>query len=477
MRLGMSLRLAALHALAARYGRALRRSWQHRAALAPPERLPHELQFLPAALALQETPVSPAPRVACWALLSFAGLALLWSLLGRLDIVAVAPGRVVLNDGSKTIQAIETASIKAIRVADGQTVKAGDTLVELDDVGPLSDQDRLRGELGAAQLQAARGQALLASLDGDSDRPLARPAAADEARFAEAGQLLAGQLAEHRARLARLEADIAEREAAQRTTLETLSKLEQTVPLARQRASDLRDLAERNFISRHGYLEREQARIEQEADLAAQASRLEQTRASLQQSRRQRSQVMAEARRTALDAIATAQQKAAAIEQDLRKAEARRAALRLTAPVDGTVQQLAVQTVGGVVTPAQPLMRVVPDDTPLEVEALVDNGDIGFVRTGQEVIVKVQTFPFTRYGTLQGRIASVSRDAVGDDKRGLVYSARVRLEKTTLEADGATFRLGAGMAVSAEVKIGTRRVIDYVLSPLAQHLDEALRER
>lgn len=145
--------------------------------------------------------------------------------------------------------------------------------------------------------------------------------------------------------------------------------------------------------------------------------------------------------------------------------------------MSGTVQQLAVQTVGGVVTPAQPLLRVVPDDTPLEVEVLVDNADIGFVRTGQPVIVKVQTYPFTRYGTLQGRIASVSRDAISDDKRGLVYSARVRLAKTTLEVEGVTFGLVAGMAVSAEVKIGTRRVIDYVLSPAMGHLDEALRER
>jgi len=473
----MSLRLHALHDLVARYGSALRRAWQHRAALAPPERLPHELQFLPAALALQDTPVPPAPHIAIRALLAFAGLALLWSVFGRLEIVAVAPGRVVLSDGSKTIQAIETARIRSIRVADGQSVRVGDTLVELDDVGPSSDQDRLRGELGAAQLQAARGQALLDSLDSGIDRPLARPAAADDARVAEARRLLAGQLAEHRARLARLEADIDEREAAARATAETLRKLEQTVPLARQRASDLKDLADRNFISRHGYLESEQARIEQEADLAAQASRLEQTRAGLEQSRRQRSQAIAEARRGALDAIATAQQKAAAIEQDLRKAEARRAALRLVAPVSGTVQQLAVQTVGGVVTPAQPLLRVVPDDTPLEVEVLVDNADIGFVRTGQPVIVKVQTYPFTRYGTLQGRLASVSRDAISDDKRGLVYSARVRLAKTTLEVEGVTFGLVAGMAVSAEVKIGTRRVIDYVLSPAMGHLDEALRER
>jgi len=467
----------ALRDLASRYVGTSARAWRLRDQLAGPARLPHEREFLPDHLALQETPLSPAPHVAIGLLLGFALVALAWSLLGRLDIVAVAPGHVVPRDGSKTVQALETASVTAIRVTDGQVVRAGDTLVELDDVAVRTDLERLRVERVGALLQAARGQALLDALDGDRAVPLQVPESADAERADEARRQLAGQLAELRARLARLDADIAERGAAERSAGEAVHKLELTVPLARQRASDLKDLADRNFISRHGYLEREQARIEQEADLATQTSRLAQARASLQQGQQQRRQVLAEARRSALDAIAVGQQKAASLDQELRKAEARRAALRLTAPVDGSVQQLAVHTVGGVVTPAQALLRVVPQDPVLEVEALVENGDIGFVRPGQEVVLKVQTFPFTRYGTLQGRIASVSGDAINDEKRGLVYSARVTLDRAALEVGGASFRLGAGMAVSAEVKIGTRRVIDFVLSPLMEHLDEGLRER
>jgi hemolysin D len=471
------LALIAFGDLLGRYGRALRLAWKARAELAPPRRLPHELQFLPAAQSLQETPLSPAPHVAIGLLLGFAALALLWAVFGRLDIVAVAPGRVVPAEGSKTVQPLEAGTVRAIRVAEGQMVRAGDVLIELDPTVTQADLQRSEGELAAARLQIARGQALLDAVAGEHDAPLRRPASVSDGDFDEARRMLAGQVGEHLARLARLDAERGQREASRQSTLEAVRKLEQTVPLARQRAADLKDLADRNFVSRHGYLEREQARIEQEADLATMRSRLNEMDAGLLQSRRQRDQLVAEARRAALDGITAAQQRVAALEQEQRKAAARRDAQRLLAPVDGTVQQLAVHTVGGVVTAAQPLMMVVPSDTPLEIEALVENRDVGFVMPGQPAEVKVETFPYTRYGVLHGRVASVSSDAINDDKRGLVYSTRVRLDRKTIEIDGRTVPLSAGMSVSAEVKIGTRRVIDFVLAPLISHATEGLRER
>ncbi|CAD7386065.1 HlyD family efflux transporter periplasmic adaptor subunit [Xanthomonas arboricola] len=149
----------------------------------------------------------------------------------------------------------------------------------------------------------------------------------------------------------------------------------------------------------------------------------------------------------------------------------------LRAPVAGTVQQLAVHTVGGVVTPAQALLVVVPSEDALEIEATVLNKDIGFVRPGKDVIVKVDSFPYSRYGYLTGKVVSVSHDAAQDEQLGLVFPARVKLEWATLKIDGISARLNAGMSLSAEIKTGKRRVIDYLLSPFQQHTTEALRER
>lgn len=233
----------------------------------------------------------------------------------------------------------------------------------------------------------------------------------------------------------------------------------------------------KNFVSRHGYLEKEQAFIEQERDLAAQNAKLEEIQAALLESRRQRAALIAETRRATLDALSQAEQKVAALAQEGIKAENRGKLLRLVAPVSGTVQQLAVHTVGGVVTEAQPLMVIVPEDNRLEVEAFVENKDIGFVRVGQAVEVKLETFPFTKYGTIHGEVTQLSHDAIQDEKSGLVYSARVRLARSTIDVDGKTVNLSPGMAVTTEIKTGKRRVIEYFLSPLMQYRDESLKER
>lgn len=476
-KLTMSPRLQAFADLLKRYDFAFRHAWQHRAEMQTIERLPHEVQFLPAALSLQETPVSPAPRVAMWMLILFALLALLWAIFGRIDVVATAQGKVVPNDRTKTIQPFETATIRAIHVADGQQVQSGDVLIELDATNAQADQDRVQSDLGMAQLQIARGQAILVALDTGSVLKLSRPHGIDDAKFAEAQRLLVGQMEEFSAKQSRVVAETARREAELGSTQELVRKLEQTVPIAKQRAQDFKNLVDRNFVSRHGYLEREQDRIEQEADLANLRSRLKEIEAALRENRGQRAELMAETRRASLDGITDGQQKVASLEQELLKANSRGKLMQLTSPVDGTVQQLVVHTVGGVVTPAQPVMVIVPSDNPLEVEAFLENKDIGFIRPNQDAEVKIETFQYTKYGTIHAKVVSVSHDAINDEKRGLIYSVRVKMEKASINVDGTAVSLSPGMAVSVEVKTGKRRVIEYFLSPLMQHTNESLRER
>lgn len=475
--MNMPLQLQALRDLLKRYGAAFGHAWQRRAEMEPIPRLPHESQFLPAALSLQETPVSPAPRLAMWLLIAFMVIALLWAIFGRMEVVATAQGKIVPNDRTKIIQSFETASVKAIHVTDGQRVKAGDLLIELDATTAQADTERVAGEQAAARLQVARGRALIDALQTARAPELARPAGVDDARYLQAQRLLAGQHAEYTARLSRITAETARREAELRSTQALVRKLEQTLPIAQQRADDYKNLVSQNFVSRHGYLEREQVRIEQEADLANQRSRLSEIQAALREAQGQRQALLAETLRATLDSTSEAQQRLDALDQERKKADSRGRLMRLISPVDGTVQQLAVHTQGGVVTEAQPLMVIVPSDNPLEVEAFFENKDIGFVKAGQEAAVKIETFQYTKYGTLDAQVASVSHDAINDEKRGLIYSSRVRMPKTTLLVDGTEVSLSPGMAVTVEVRTGQRRVIEYFLAPLLQHGSEALRER
>ncbi|MBF0308392.1 MAG: HlyD family type I secretion periplasmic adaptor subunit [Magnetococcales bacterium] len=472
----MILRLQAFGELFSRYAMAFRHAWQHRAAMEPAPRLPHEAQFLPAALSLQETPVSPVPRLSMWMLIAFASLAFLWSMIGQVDVVATAQGKVVPNGRTKTIQPFETSSVKAIHVADGQEVKAGQVLIDLDATTAQADKERLSNELMGVRLQVARSQALLAALEKSQPAVLLRPEGVEEPQFQEAQRVLAGQMGEYTAKQNRIGAEIAKREAERRSVQEQVGKLERTLPIARQRAEDFKKLLDQDVVSKHAYLEREQVHIEQEAELSSQRSRIREIEAALREARGQREEILAETRRIHLENVMEGQQKRISLEKELLKAAQRDRLMQLTAPVEGTVQQLAVHTVGGIVTPAQPVMVIVPRSDAVEVEAFIENKDIGFIQVGQEAEVKIETFQYTKYGTIHALVDSVSHDAINDEKRGLIYSSRIKLSRTNLEVNGRLVDLTPGMAVSVEVRINKRRVIDYFLSPLIQYAKESLRE-
>jgi hemolysin D len=245
----------------------------------------------------------------------------------------------------------------------------------------------------------------------------------------------------------------------------------------RQRESDYQDLVAKNFMSKHGLLDKQQARIETEQDLASQRNKLLELNASIRANQEQAAAIKAEYLRQQNEILAQANERAAALRQDVVKADQLQKQTRLTAPVDGVVQQLAIHTVGGVVTPAQALMVIVPQGQQLEAQAILENKDIGFVSAGQVAAVKVETFNYTKYGLLEGQVRNVSLDAIPDEKLGLVYQAKVKIKQNKMNIDGRWVNLAPGMAVSVEVKTGQRRIIEYFLSPLLTHISESARER
>ena len=461
-----------------RYREAWQHAWSHRKANDAPARAAHEIEFLPAALALQEKPPHPAPRVTLWFIMAFAGLGLLWASLSRVDVVAVAPGKVVPSGRTKLIQPSEAAVVKAIHVSDGQRVKAGELLLELDPTTAGADVRRSENELLAARIDVARSSALLQAIASDrAPSGLAAIEQADAKQVQDAERWLHGQYQEFRNSLEQVDAELQQRGAEIQAAEAHVANLRKSLPIAAQLAKDYRALLDRQFVTRHEQLEKEQARLDLQRQLNVQQANLLQATAAQAEAHRRREGVIAQTRRSLLDLQQTAGQRVASLTQELAKARYQVSRTQLLAPVDGTVQQLAVHTVGGVVSPAQALMVIVPRDQPVEVEALLENKDVGFVQAGQTVTVKVETFTYTRYGTVRGEVLNVSRDAIEDERRGLVYSSRIRLLTDHLQVNGHAVPLTPGMAVSAEIRTDQRTVIDYFLSPLQQHVQESLRER
>jgi hemolysin D len=464
---------------------------------APVRRRDHELAFLPAALEITETPPSPTRRIVGVTIMALFCGALGWATLGTTDIVATAPGKIVPSGRTKIIQSFETGVVRAIHVQDGQSVKAADVMIELDPTMSKAELGHLKNDLVTTQLDVAR---LRAALGGHAD-PLEdfhAPVGASPTLIEMQRQFLISQSTEQNAKLAEIERQRVQKEAERATITATIAKLNATIPLRQQRVDVRKYLTDKELGSKLQYLTELQDLVGTQQDLLVQQSRYREADAGVAALAETRAKVQSEYRRTLFDELAKAEQKAGGLAQDVIKAEERTKLQMLTAPVDGVVQQLAVHTVGGVVTPAQALAVVVPVDSHLEIEAMVSNRDIGFVYPGQEAEIKIDTFSFTRYGLLHGNVLNVSQDAITrdrpEDKSGdktlgtestssepkgqeMNYAARVSLDRTQMQVEDKLVNLSPGMAVTVEIKTGTRRIISYLLSPVLRYKQEVLRER
>jgi len=456
-----------------------------------------ELAFLPAALEIVETPPSPTGRAISGTIVAVFCIALIWASIGRIDIIATATGKIIPDGRTKIIQPFETAVVRAIHVRDGQRVQAGDVLIELDSTISEAEFGHLQGDLLATEIEIARLRAALAGSD-DPIRHFVPPDRATPIQIAMAQRFLLTQTAEQNAKIAAIEWQAAQKKAERATTEASVAKIETIIPILQQRVDIRKYLVDKEFGSKLQYLTDMQELSGQQQDLLVQKSHHGEVEAALAGLEETRLRTQAEYERGLSDDMAKAEQKAAGLRYDVIKAQQRTNLLRLTAQEDGVAQQLAVHSIGGVVTPAQTLMVLVPSTSRLEIEATVSNHDIGFVQPGQEAAIKVDTFNFTRYGLRKGKVLSVSQDAItrdrpadgGGDKGGkaeasssepkgqeLVYSARVSLDRSEMEIDDRLVNLTPGMAVTVEIKTGSRRIIDYLLSPLLRYRHESLRER
>jgi hemolysin D len=457
-------------------------------------------QFLPAALEILETPASPAGRAVGATLMLFFALAVAWAIFGHVDIIATASGKIVPTGRIKTIQPLDTGIVSAIHVQDGDQVTAGQVLIELDRTVTEAERKHVAEDLMASRLDVARLKALRDGFDA-ATIPLdpAIPNGASEADAARTRAAMKAQAAEQSAKLAAVDRQIEQKLAEAQSTAATIARIDASMPLVEESASIRRKAMQIEYGNHIAYLDAQTKLVEQQNERLIQQRKLVEIAAARQALEQQREQTKAGYERQILNDLSDAKKKADEFSQDLIKAEQKSSERRLRSPIDGTVQQLAIHTVGGVVTPAQQLMVIVPANSHLEAEAMISNRDIGFVSAGQAAEVKIDTFNFTRYGLLQGKVVSVSQDAIVRDKpnaktdasksggalsdssepegQELLYSARVAIDATQMQIEDKMVNLAPGMAVTVEIKTGTRRLIEYLMSPLLRYRHESLRER
>jgi hemolysin D len=464
-------------------------------------------EFLPAALEILETPPSPTAIAMLLAICGFVALALAWSFIGRLDVQAVAQGKIETAARTKVIQPLDPGKVKTINVENGQRVKAGELLIEFDPTETQADERDYSDQLSAALAELVRRRTAVEVANGAKEgAALTAPEIAWEAstpksaRLREQAVLQAdvGQLADA---LADLDKQIAEKQA-------TIERLNSSIAYQNKLIETLTDRVNLrntginlNVDTKVNLFDAKESLQKSQSSLASDQGQLIETTAAIKELGSQKQKAISQFIADNQSKGADAERKALDVAQQLAKAQAKLERTRLYAPIDGTVQQLAVTTVGQVVTTGQQLMVIVPSDSPLQVEVYMNNADIGFIKPGQQAIVKVDAFPFTRYGVLHGRVTRVATDAIDEENArraeanatnltnsanvqpstngqpNFVFPVTIALDEDTIRVGDSNFRLSPGMTVTGEVNTDNRRVIDYFFSPLAKVASEALRER
>lgn len=434
-----------------------------------------ETEFLPAALEVVETPPSPVGRIVLWTLFAVVVCTLIWSIVGKVDEVAIAPGKVMPIGHVKTLQAEDKGIIKKIYVKEGQRVSAGELLLEFDTTITAADLERLKKESAYLQLEIDR---LLAERDGTPFVPDMQKYQGIEAKDLAYQQSLYGsRLSEYRTKMLAAQANLAQSEAALRSALATQDKQVGLFAIAQEKERRIESLVSENAVATFTLFDHQAKRLELQQDISAQASEISRLQWAIAQSREAIQLTQAERLRDVTTKLVDDQKQFQSYSEELKKAQNKDRLTRVVAPMDGRVSQLALHTVGGIVTPAQPLMDIVPEDAELLVEAWVANKDIGFVQIGQTAEVKIETFSFQKFGTLDAEVTDISPDATEDKDKGRVYSVLLKLKQAWVEVNGKEVALTSGMTATGEIKIRQKRVIEFFLDPFRQYKSEALRER
>ncbi|MFZ2368803.1 MAG: HlyD family type I secretion periplasmic adaptor subunit [Azonexus sp.] len=442
------------------------------------------MDFSPPLLRLQESPPNPLGRKVLWTLLALLLALLLWAVIGRLDIVAVAEGKLIPESYVKIVQPAESGIVKEILIKEGQGVKAGQVLMRMDTLISEADTKSIEADYQRKRLALRRIQAELSGLSFKSEandppdltQEINAQYRANRASFEAA-------LAEERSRLIKARQELAAAEQVKR-------KLEETLPHYRDQDKAYEKLVKDGYAGSLMGSDKKRERIEKEQELQTQSFLIESARASILQSEKKLAQIDSDYRRQLHAERNDIQGQFDKLAQEVTKQAHKQELLELKAPQDGVVKDLATHTAGTVVQPGTVLLTLVPQDEMLRAEVWVSNEDIGFVREGQPVKLKFAAFPFQKYGMVEGAVEHVSADAADNNtgngngqtdsakkNQPLVYKALVALNRMNLEMDGERFVLSAGMQTNAEIRLGDRTVMEYLLSPVRKAWHEAGRER
>ena len=460
-------------------------------------------EFLAPALEILETPPSPVHVAFLWIICAFVLAALVWAYLGRVDIVAAAQGKLQPTGRVKVVEPMETGRVEDIRVANGSLVKAGDILVELDRSTAEAEAEGARAELASTRAEILRREAALVAAEAhrvDSPPKIDWPDDVAPALRERELRVLAADFAQLAANQASFVAEEAQKAAERDKLAETIATQKNLVATLKERVDMRTKLVEAKAGAKAAVIDATETLQYQITQQAKQEQELAALSAGIEVVARDADKAVQAFVADDAEKLEDAERRVEDVEQRLAKAQAELDRLTLRAPIAGRVQSSIITNAGQVVASGQEIMRIVPETSGLEIEAYVRNRDIGFVSVGQEAAVKVEFFPFTRYGVIKAHVVRIARDAIpepdagaiegdparvsaaegfagGERTQNLVFPVVLKPDDASITVDGVAEPLTSGMAVTVELKTGARRMLEYLFAPLVEVASKAMRER
>lgn len=433
-------------------------------------------QFKPAIVAIQDEPASPVGRMVAWILCLIILSAIIWSCIAKIDIIATATGQIVPIGNTKVVQAHIDATIKNIKIKEGDFVQKGDLLIELDDDQYTSEKESLEKMLAAETVKYNRATAMLNYIDKKVVDKL--PIVEIKSITPQLQEMLFVQeYKDLESSISMLNEMVDQKKYELESVVNNINHYKQTVNLTEIRAKKFKGLLEQKVSSELEFMEFEEKRIREKNELNTLISREKQTAANIKELNEKIKYTTIENKKRQLATIEESFNNINKLKEEINKNEILIKYSKIVSPVNGYVQELKFHTIGGVMEQAQEVLKIVEDKSDIEVETMILSKDIGFVHKGMEVAIKVDSFLFTKYGLVHGTVINISEDAIKDEKMGLVYKTKIKLNEKSINVDGKNIDLSYGMGVTSEIKTGTRTVMEFFLSPIIKKMNESINER
>jgi len=433
-------------------------------------------QFKPAIVAIQDEPASPVGRLIAWILCLIILISIIWSCFARIDIISTSQGQIVPIGNTKVIQSHIDATINKIYIKEGDFVKKGDILIDLDSDMYRSEKSALMKTLSSEQIKYNRAFAMLKYIDkGIIENPKSEKT---EGLSIEMQNLLfEEEYKDLQSSLMILKEGLEQKKYELESSKDNAKHYQQTLKIIENRVSRIKSLRDQKVSSEMEFMEYEEKRIREQNELNNLLSRSKQLKANINEIQQKISYTTIENKKRQLSILEESFNNINKIKEDLIKNDVMIKYSQIIAPVSGYVQELKFHTNGGVMEQAQEILKIVEDKSDIEVETLVLSRDIGFVEKGMDVALKIDSFLFTKYGLVHGKVINISEDAIKDEKLGLVYKTKIQLKEKFIKIDGKIVPLSYGMGVTSEIKTGTRTVMEFFLSPIIKKMNESINER